>query len=456
MKFLSKIVLCLSLLALIVSCKGESTGSSASGSKVPANFKHYEWLNYTQAELEQSKKNIQIEGHNAQQAYEKLIRDAEKWMDTPELNVLNKKETAVSGDKRDYLSLSPYWWPNPNTADGLPFIRDDGNTNPIVRGENTDKQAMEWLTARALDLTLAYYFSGDKKYGEKAADMIRVWFLDEEKSMNPNMEYGQGVLGVAPGRANALIESKNLLKIIDSALILQQDGLLTQEEMAGLRNWFDQLLDWMYTSDVALAENNTYNNHGVWYNAQILGFCLFVGRMDDAQEEIKRALMRERSHFQPDGHQPEEWVRTRAYHYHSFALWAWAAILRYAELAGTPMQYINILLPTTRSRNIRDGVRFMFPFILGEKQWTPYEIRGWDAEKHVPLQFLPMIRNSLHPSNVAKFVRPGDPLVCPLEDAEITPVTGYESLGLEEIDRVTQHLMDQYPTHQSILTYPVM
>ncbi len=450
MKILSRIVLCFSMAFLAVSCGG------GSDSKVPANFKHFDWISYTEAELEQTKKNIKIEGHNAQKAYDTLIKNAEKYLSDPEYSVLHKIETAISGDKRDYLSLSPYWWPNPNTADGLPFIRRDGETNPIVRGDNTDKQSVERMTDRSHALALAAYLSGESKYGEKAAEMIRVWFLDPEKSMNPNMEYGQGVLGVAPGRANALIESKHFFKTMDAALLLQKTGHLSAKEMTQLRQWYSDFLDWMYTSDVALAENNTYNNHAVWYNAQILGFLLFTGRMDEAHEEIKRALLRERSHFQPDGHQPEEWVRTRAYHYHSFALWGWASILRYAELAGRPIQYINIMLPTTRSRNIRDGVKFMIPFIMKEKTWVPYEIRGYENERHVPMQFLPMIRNSFHPSNVEKFKRPGDPSVVSHEDPEIKPVTGYQSLGIENIDEATQFLMDEFPTHQANLLHPIM
>ncbi len=56
-------------------------------------------------------------------------------------HLLNQAETALlagpftvtfddlippSGDKHDYASMGPYWWPDPNTPDGLPYIRRDG------------------------------------------------------------------------------------------------------------------------------------------------------------------------------------------------------------------------------------------------------------------------------------------------------------------------------------------
>ena len=35
-----------------------------------------------------------------------------------------------SGNKHDYFSLSPYWWPDSTKPDGLPYVRHDGVTNP--------------------------------------------------------------------------------------------------------------------------------------------------------------------------------------------------------------------------------------------------------------------------------------------------------------------------------------
>ncbi len=47
--------------------------------------------------------------------------------------VTDKLFPAPSGDKHDYVSLSKYFWPNPKTSDGLPYVLLDGETNPENR-----------------------------------------------------------------------------------------------------------------------------------------------------------------------------------------------------------------------------------------------------------------------------------------------------------------------------------
>src|SRR6478672_10362388 len=64
-------------------------------------------------------------------ALKKLLEDAEKELKEPIVAVTDKRTLLPpSGDKHDYFSLSPYWWPDPAKPDGLPYIRRDGVTNP--------------------------------------------------------------------------------------------------------------------------------------------------------------------------------------------------------------------------------------------------------------------------------------------------------------------------------------
>ncbi len=44
-------------------------------------------------------------------------------------------------------------------------------------------------------LRLAYYFSENEMYAEHAAKLLRVWFLDPETRMNPNLNYAQAIKG---------------------------------------------------------------------------------------------------------------------------------------------------------------------------------------------------------------------------------------------------------------------
>ncbi len=451
MNFFQKIVLCLSALALMISCSSENVSSGSA-----KNVEHLKWLSWTQEELEESKKNIKVDGHIAQQAYDKLIADAEKSMTAGPFTVMSKSSMPESGDKHDYLTLSTYWWPNPNTDDGLPYIRLDGQTNPETQDDSTDKRTWGACYGAIYNLVLAHYFSGEDKYAEKAVELTKVWFLNEDTKMNPNMKYGQSVRGVSPGRVYGLIEVRHFIKVIDCMLLLEHVNSphWTPADMAALRTWFVDFLDWCYSDDTGLGEMWGYNNHAVWMDAQMIAYLMFTGQFDRARDEITLSIRRERSHFSADGHQHEEAARTRAFSYHCFALEAWAHIIRYGQKLDYPMHYRNLLI--TRSRNIRDGVKYLLPYIMREKEWPFYEIRGFDREFYRGMIFLPMIRDAFHPDNVKANIRPTDPDVVSIEDPEVEPITGYETLGVTRIDEVTEALMKQFPTNKEVLLFPVI
>src|SRR4051794_37378867 len=61
---------------------------------------------------------------------QKVIESGEKALTFEPVSVVRKDATPPSGDKHDYMSLSPYWWADPAKADGLPYIRRDGEFNP--------------------------------------------------------------------------------------------------------------------------------------------------------------------------------------------------------------------------------------------------------------------------------------------------------------------------------------
>src|SRR4051794_36653552 len=51
-------------------------------------------------------------------AYRALLRDADEAMDLRPFTVMEKHRTPPSGDKHDYMSLAPYWWPDSTKPNG--------------------------------------------------------------------------------------------------------------------------------------------------------------------------------------------------------------------------------------------------------------------------------------------------------------------------------------------------
>lgn len=116
-------------------------------------------------------KNL-IENHDPyfMEAYHQLLAVAEKELGKTPNPVTLKNQIPLSGNLHDYLSIAPYWWPNPNTVDGLPWIRKDGEVNPLTRGNNTDEERLSDMFDALDNLSMAYFFSGEIKYAEKAIE----------------------------------------------------------------------------------------------------------------------------------------------------------------------------------------------------------------------------------------------------------------------------------------------
>ena len=89
--------------------------------------------------IDKVKKLIQNRDKNFVPAYNNLIEKAETALTEGPFSVMDKKRTPPSGDKHDYLSMGPYWWPDTTKTDGLPYIRRDGEINPETRGEYVDR-----------------------------------------------------------------------------------------------------------------------------------------------------------------------------------------------------------------------------------------------------------------------------------------------------------------------------
>ena len=59
-------------------------------------------------------------------AVDKIEADARKALREGTYSVTSKGVVPPSGDKHDYMSQAPYFWPDPTKKDGLPYIRKDG------------------------------------------------------------------------------------------------------------------------------------------------------------------------------------------------------------------------------------------------------------------------------------------------------------------------------------------
>src|ERR1700751_916012 len=123
-----------------------------------------------------------------QQALKELLATADKALSNGPYSVVYKSKTPPSGDKHDYMSVGPYFWPDPSKPDGLPYIRKDGRVNP--EREKYDRPLLGKMLVAGSTLGRAYSLTGEEKDAQKASRLLRVWFLDAETPMNANLNLG--------------------------------------------------------------------------------------------------------------------------------------------------------------------------------------------------------------------------------------------------------------------------
>ena len=301
-----------------------------------------------------------------QRVLQQLRRNADEALKHGPYSVVFKKDDPPSGDKHDYMSFSRYWWPNPDTPDGLPYVRRDGQVNVEIR-QRGDRDQIGLLFEDVETLALAYHIFQDERYAAQATRLIKVWFLDPKTRMNPHVEYGQAVPGRSVGRGVGIIDSRGFIKLLDALALLSSSESFGSFDVNLLQRWFSDFLTWLRTSDLGKEEASAENNHGSWYAAQTARIALFVGARDIAREIVEQ-IQKKRipNQFLSDGRQPMELKRTQSLHYSLFNLEALSIVARVGEYLD-----IDLWQEGPNRGNLHRGIEFLQPYLLSQKGW-PY------------------------------------------------------------------------------------
>ncbi|WP_413740716.1 alginate lyase family protein [Sphingomonas sp. Sphisp66] len=307
----------------------------------------------------------------AKAAYDALIARAEKAMARPLYTVVDKKASPPSRDPHDYLSLAPYWWPDPSKPGGLPYVRKDGEINPDRNTDKFDVSDLEGMSSDVETLSLAYYFSDNPRYAGRAASLVRTWFLDPKSRMNPNMNYAQAVPGREEGRAEGVLDTSRLERVVEGIGLIGTSGRLTETERKGLETWFSDYLDWMQSSRNGKAENAAKNNHGMWFDAQTAQFALFA-RRPEMTRAVAEAFAKKRMAPQitAEGRMPLELARTRSLHYSIYALLAAYDVADMGKCVG-----IDVWNRQEDGKSLRLATDFLKPYYRKVASWPMPELR---------------------------------------------------------------------------------
>ena len=318
---------------------------------------------------------------NKEKAYERVVKkvldESNRLLNQKPLSVVDDDAIPPSGDKHDFVSMAPYFWPDTTKKDGLPYIQRDGERIPELYKFTDPDYLTKTLDASQL-LAIAYFITGDSKYSAGAAEKIRVWFLNKETRMNPNMKHAQFIRGINEGRAAGLIQTKDLHKVLDAIVMLRQSKEWTKTDDRNMQRWFEEYFAWLTTHQYAIDESKRENNHGTWYDVQAASIALFLGKNEFAKTLLESAKeKRISSQIQNDGKQPNELRRTRSWHYSCMNL---SAFMHLALLG----EQVHLDLWNYQSKHggsIRKALDYLLPFAPDSSKWGYQQITPFQPER---------------------------------------------------------------------------
>ncbi len=303
----------------------------------------------------------------------RVLQKAEEYIDLNPITVTATISERSNGGIHDFYSEGDYWWPDPENPEAS-YIRKDGMTNPD--NFTAHREAMIRLSQISGALASAYLVSGDEKYVKALLPHLKAWFIDEATLMNPNLLYGQAIMGRVTGRGIGIIDTIHLMEVAKAIAAIEKSKAAPESDIKTVKLWFASYLDWFFTHEYGIAERDNGNNHSVCWALQASVFANLIGNEDVTaytRHMFKTVLLPEQ--MAENGSFPLELERTKPYGYSLFTLDAMTAI---AQELSTPDDNL-FTFRTPEGKGIEKGLAFLYPFVKDKSTW-PYkeDVMFWE------------------------------------------------------------------------------
>ena len=307
-----------------------------------------------------------------------LEHEAALCMRQDPLSITRYPAPSRTGDKNDYYSEGKYEWPDPANPGG-PYITRDGLAYPARFIAH--RTALENTNYRILCLAYAGYYLNQPDCLDKAAELMRVWFLDADTKMNPHLDFAQAVHGKCDGRGIGIIDAKTFIKTIHAMDLIALTGTHA-DTLVQVKAWFGEYLTWLTTSKNGIDEKNEPTNHMSWWTVQVMACAIDAGNTSLLDDCIALYQTRVLGQMNAQGGFINELARKRAYFYNLFNLEAATWLCEMAHQRGIDLWHAK----DAEGRCIENGVRFVMPYVDNPFTWPYPQIVGDKVHDEISLQ----------------------------------------------------------------------
>ncbi|WVQ83355.1 hypothetical protein IAT38_005494 [Cryptococcus sp. DSM 104549] len=219
--------------------------------------------------------------------------------------------------KNHLFTLKPYYW---ETEPGV-WVHRDGKRNPYCDSPGGQKQLQKMARAvHCLALGAAHLPDLAEGCLARVEQLLRVFFVDEDTRMVPEVMYAQCRPGDIPLKGDYAFEiAIRFIILVDHSLRLISDRL--DPELAdAMKFWITRQAEWMKTCEQAEDVKRCDDNKTVWYHA-ILATHLSVTSLTDARSYATTFFDEwSATHPTPEQCFARDRRRTRPRHYALFML----------------------------------------------------------------------------------------------------------------------------------------
>lgn len=169
-------------------------------------------------------------------------------------------------------------------------------------GHVAGKISLELDTQSAYAGALAYRFTGDSRYANKAVELLNSWAAINKKIGEQDAPLASAYIGVG------MINAANLLK--------DYPGWSEQEQTA-FQNWVENVWMSVWTARI---DRNDNNNWGDWMRYAMLAYYDYTDNAEGLSQQTEGLKHKIEEAINPDGFMPAENRGPNSFWYHFFAL----------------------------------------------------------------------------------------------------------------------------------------